>query len=127
MDNVKRWLTEREFDTRSTSGPGGLTFVAPFAEVWDLLLAEVRRQARWTLIHADEEQGLLTIACKEPLQRSLHDLTVWVRLDENGLTCIDIRSASRGGRGDLGANRRRVRHLTELLERTLGTGARVRA
>jgi len=87
----------------------------------------VRRQSRWTLVHADEEQGLLTIACKEPLQRTLHDLTVWVWLDENGLTCLDIRSASRGERGDLGANRRRVLYLTELLERSLGSDARIRA
>lgn len=127
MDNVKRWLTEREFDTRTGEGPGGLTYTAPFAEVWDLLLDEVRRQPRWTLIHADEEAGLLTVACREPLQRAMHDLTVWVSLDDNGLTCLDIRSASRGGRGDLGASRRRVLHLTAMLDRALGPTARIQA
>ncbi len=126
MDNVKRWLTEREFDTRTAPGGGGLTYAAPFASVWDLLLDEVRIQPRWTLIHSDEEQGLLTVTCREPLQRSLHDLTIWVSLDENGMTCLDIRSASRGVRGDLGASRRRVRHLSEMLDRKLGAAAKIR-
>ena len=127
MDNVKRWLTEREFDTRTASGVRDYAYAVPFATVWDLLLDEVRRQPRWTLIHSDEEQGLLTVACRSPLQRALHDLTIWVFLDENGLTCLDIRSASRGGRGDLGASRRQVHRLAEMLDRAFGPAAKIRA
>jgi hypothetical protein len=114
-------------DTRRPDGPVGRTYAAPFAHVWDALLAEIRRRKRWTLVHADEGLGLLTVICRRLLPRGLDDLTVWVSLDENGLTRVDLRSMARSGRSDFGANERRVRDLTKQLDRALGPRARVQA
>jgi hypothetical protein len=121
-----RWLTERSVDTRHVEGPPGRTYSAPFARVWDVLHQEIRRRRRWTLVHSDEEMGLLTVTCRPILPRGLDDLTVWVRLDENGLTRVDMRSVARWSRGDLGVNSRRVAGLTSRLDQALGPGVRVR-
>jgi len=124
---LKRWLTQNTADTRQPAGPAGRTYAAPFARVWDLMRAESRTRRGWTLVHADEEIGILTVTCRSALFRFVDDLTVWVSLDENGLTRLEARSTSRVGRGDLGANRRRIEGLLRRLDRALGPGAKVRA
>lgn len=112
-------------DTRSPGGPPGRTYFVPFAQVWDVLVKEIGRRRGWTLVHADEGLGLLTVACRPAWPRRLDDLTVWVELDDNGLTRVDMRSTPRSGRRDFGANARRIRELTDHLDRELGTAARV--
>jgi uncharacterized protein (DUF1499 family) len=46
--------------------------------------------------------------------RHRHDLTVWVEADATGGSVLQVRSASRAGRGDLAAN---ARHILDLYER----------
>lgn len=112
-------------DTRSPGGPEGRTYTVPFAEVWDAATADIRSRRGWEIVHADEERGLLTVVCRSRLRRSSDDLSVWVRLDEYGLTRVDARAGSREGRLTPGANRRRVLDLLDSLDRALGPGARV--
>ena len=112
-------------DTRAPDGPEGRTYTVPFAEVWDAATADIRGRRGWEIVHADEERGLLTVVCRSRLRRSSDDLSVWVRLDEYGLTRVDARAGSREGRLTPGANRRRILDLLESLDRTLGPGARV--
>ena len=77
-------------------------------------------------MHADEERGLFTIVCRCLVPPGTHDLSVWVGLDEDGLTKVDMRSSARGGRRDFGANPRRVASLIRALDAGLGPGSRVR-
>lgn len=125
-ETVRRWLTENSADTREPEGPPGRLYASPFARVWDALLAEVRSRPRWRLAHRDEEMGLITVRCRSLLFRFVDDLTIWVELDENGLTRVNARSSSRVGRGDFGVNRRRIVRLLEELDRRLGPGQRLR-
>ena len=113
-------------DTRATAGPGGRTYAAPFANVWDRLEAEIGARRGWTLVHADEERGLFTVVCRNLVPPGTDDLSVWVRLDEFGLTRVDMRSSARGGRRDFGTNQRRVASLIRALDKALGPGHRVR-
>lgn len=122
---VRRWLTENRADTREPGPPHGRLYAVPFALVWDALLEEIRRRSRWELAHADEEIGMLTVRCRSRIFRFVDDMTIWVRLDENGMTRVDIRSRSRVGRGDFGVNRRRVQRLLEHLDREVGEGKRL--
>lgn len=112
-------------DTREAGGPDGRTYTAPFASVWDAVAAHVRGQRGWELVHADEDRGLFTVVCRSRLRRSVDDLSVWVRLDEYGLTRVDVRAGSREGRASPGTNLKRVREVLRSLDRTLGPGARV--
>lgn len=126
-ETLHRWLTENVADTRSEDGPSGRLYAVPFARVWDALLAEIRARPRWELAHQDEELGLITVRCRSRIFRLVDDLTIWVELDEDGLTRVDARSASRVGKGDLGVNRRRLLRLLRALDRNVGPEARLRA
>jgi hypothetical protein len=112
-------------DTRAPGGPEGRTYTVPFADVWDAATADIQARRGWEIVHADEERGLLTVVCRSRLRRSSDDLSVWVHLDEYGLTRVDARAGSREGRLSPGANRRRVLELLESLDEALGPGARV--
>jgi hypothetical protein len=101
-------------------------YAVPFARVWDQLLVEIGARGRWDMVHSDEEMGLITVACRGILPGRPDDLTIWVRLDGNGLTRVDLRCESHTRR-DFGAGERRVRDLLASLDRTLGSGSRVRA
>ncbi len=117
---LARWLNENVADTRTDSGPEGRLYTSvPFARVWDGVLREVARKKRWSLVHADEELGIVTVTCRTPVLRFTDDLTVWVSLDRNGFTRLDARSESRVGRGDFGVNRRRIERLLRRIDRTV--------
>lgn len=113
-------------DTRASAGPAGRTYAAPFAGVWDLLDTTIRGRRKWTLVHSDEERGLFTVVCRNLIPPGTDDLSIWVRLDEFGLTRVDIRSSARRERRDFGANQRRVAHLLRVLDEGLGPGSRIR-
>ncbi len=123
---VSRWFTENVADTRTPDGPEGRAYAAPFASAWDSLLELIRQRYGWKLIHADEELGLITVVCTSPVLRFRDDLTVWVSLDENGVTRIEARSESRKGKGDIGVNWRRIDRLLGHLDRAIGPGTRLR-
>ncbi|MEN8144551.1 MAG: hypothetical protein ABFS14_06310 [Gemmatimonadota bacterium] len=82
-------------DTRSRGGPEGRIYSVPFARVWDTIVAEIQNRPRWRLVHSDEGLGLLTVTCRSRLPRRLDDLAIWVSLDENGFTRVDLRSGPR--------------------------------
>lgn len=112
-------------DTRDPGGPEGRTYAVPFAEVWDAVAAEIDSRRGWEIVYSDEERGLFTVICRSRLRRSADDLSIWVRLDDFGLTRVDARAGSREGRLTPGANRRRVLDLLRALDDALGPGARV--
>lgn len=114
-------------DTRDPDGPEGRLYAAPFARVWDAIAALVARRRLWSLVHADEEIGLVTIACRLPGFPVSADISVWVRLDENGMTRVDVRSRSVRRWAGPASDRRRIDSLLAGLDRAVGPGARLRA
>ena len=123
---LSRWFTENVADTRTPDGPEGRAYATPFASAWDSLLELIRQRYGWKLVHADEELGLITVVCTSPVLRFRDDLTVWVSLDENGVTRVEVRSESRKGKGDIGINGRRIDRLLAHLDRAVGPGTRLR-
>lgn len=122
---LSRWLSENVADTRLPEGPKGRLYATvPFARAWDAVMREVERNRTWSLVHSDEDLGILTIACRTPVLSFVDDLTVWVSLDANGFTRVEARSASRAGRGDLGVNRRRLTRLMKRVDRSVGQTGR---
>jgi hypothetical protein len=109
-----------------TGGPSGRIYAAPFAQVWDAILDQADSRRGWKLAHKDEDLGIITIRCTSTLLRLVDDLTVWVGLDENGLTWVEALSRSRVGKGDMGMNRRRIVRMLAKLDATLGPEARLR-
>ncbi|MEJ2481835.1 MAG: DUF1499 domain-containing protein [Gemmatimonadota bacterium] len=112
-------------DTRRPDSLSGRVYAAPYARVWDLLHDEIDGRRLWSVVHSDEGLGLLTAVCRSWLPWNVGHLTVWVRLDENALTRVDVRSWSRRGIGFPGVDRRRVRAVIAGLDRGLGREARI--
>ena len=67
---------------------------------------------------------MITVRCRGFLAAGNGLLTIWVSLDDNGLTRLDLRSVPESSH-DMGAGERRVRGLLDGLDRALGPGARV--
>lgn len=120
-------MNQNVADTRRPGGPEPRLYETPFARVWDEILAAVEKRGGWALLHKDEELGLITLACTTPILRFIDDLTIWVALDDNGLTRVDALSRSRRGKGDWGVNRRRIDRMFHALDLALGPSARLAA
>lgn len=97
----------------------GRTYMVPFARVWDTIIDMIESRSRWKLIRADEGRGLIRAETRTPVLRFVDDVRFKLRLDENALTRLDMWSASRVGRGDLGANARRIHRFLKELDRRL--------
>ena len=90
---------------------------------FDAALHAVDRMPRWTLVSSRPEQGDIRAEAKTRLLRFVDDVVVRVT-EEGGRTAVNVRSASRVGRGDLGQNARNIRAFFLELDRQLETGPR---
>jgi hypothetical protein len=76
----------------------------------------------WEPVAAGPHDGALRAVVTTPLWRFHDDVTVRVMPREGGGAGLAVRSASRVGRGDLGANTRHVLDLRREVARVLGVG-----
>lgn len=97
----------------------GRTYAIPFERVWATALALATEERGWTVIRADDQDGLIQAEARRRLTRFVDDVTVRVALDFDAQTRVDVSSASRSDRKDLGANARRVDRFLRLLDRRL--------
>jgi uncharacterized protein (DUF1499 family) len=125
MANSRFWkaLSENSAQTSENAADPrlcGRTYLVPFAAVWDEILAMIGTNPRWKLIRADEGSGLIRAEATTPVFRFVRDVRFKLKLDRNALTRVDMWSASRAGKGDLGANTRRIARFCRQLDRRLG-------
>lgn len=96
----------------------GAAFAVPFERVWQAVIATAEAR-RWSITSTDPSAGELTAEARSSLWKFVDDVRVRVWLDEEGRTRVDLASASRVGRWDLGANRRRIQRFLRRLEKRL--------
>ena len=94
------------------------TYQKPTAEVFDAALHVISRLPRWSLVGYDERQGEIRAESRTVLWRFVDDVYVRV-VNRDGTAVVDVRSASRIGRGDFGQNARRIRGFLNELDRQL--------
>lgn len=120
---------EAEFDTATHESPKEtpypmlaplVTAAAPDA-AYTAALAAVESRG-WTVVLADPEAGTIEATEESFWFGFKDDVMIRVRSDEMGAR-IDVRSTSRVGLSDLGANAKRVRNLLDEIETRLGKGA----
>lgn len=75
---------------------------------------------RWHVAASDEAQGRIEATATTPLLRFKDDVVIRVRAGDGG-TRLDIRSASRVGRSDLGTNAKRIQAFFHELNNHLKT------
>jgi len=120
---------EAEFDTATHKSPKETPYpmIAPLIspaspdEAFAAALAAVEARG-WTVVLAQPEEGLIDATEESFWFGFRDDIMIRVRSDEAG-SRIDIRSTSRVGLSDLGANAKRIRNLLDEIETRLGKGA----
>ena len=75
--------------------------------------AEVAIELNWQIYNSDPQKGLLEASYSSFWFGFSDDIVIRIRPTEEG-TEIDLRSVSRVGRGDLGANAKRIRAFAQL-------------
>jgi uncharacterized protein (DUF1499 family) len=104
-----------------------MTSVSP-QEAYDAVLKVITRR-KWHVVDARPPQGtaprdgLIEAIARTPILGFRDDVAVRVRATHEGAR-IDVRSASRYGRHDLGTNAQRVRALIEDIDDVLATPAK---
>lgn len=103
----------------------GRTYAIPFDRVWTaaLELADGGLR-RWTVIEADDIDGIIRAEARTLVFRFVDDVTIRISLDADAQTRVDLRSESRKGKADLGTNARRIGRFCRKLDRALGAGGR---
>lgn len=99
----------------------GRTYAIPFETVWSAALALASGGLpRWRVARADDQEGIIEAESTTLVFRFVDDVRVEIGLDENAQTRVDVHSASRVGRGDLGRNARTIRRFARALDRAVG-------
>ena len=111
INDVKTGETPEYPDLRSQR------FDQPHERVFAAALAAARTM-EWEVTAQSKEQGEIRAVATTPVFRFKDDVTLSVSRDASG-TKVDMRSHSRIGKGDLGANARRIREFQAELARQL--------
>ena len=86
----------------------------PPESAYEAVLAAVRRMPRWNIIGVDAAARVIEAVATTGLMRFKDDVVIEVRPKGTG-SAVHMRSKSRAGKGDLGANAARIRAFTEEL------------
>jgi uncharacterized protein (DUF1499 family) len=81
------------------------------------LAEETARALGWEVVSVDAAAGTLLARDTSKLFQFVDDVVVRVRPAQNGGAIVDVRSKSRVGQGDIGANAARIRRFAEKLPR----------
>lgn len=102
----------------------GRTYAISFDRVWReaLALASVGMPG-WSVFGSDDGEGIIQAEVRGRLLALPSEVVVWIGLDVDAQTRVDLRSVARSARIDLGTNRRRVRAFCRALDGALGTSA----
>jgi hypothetical protein len=89
----------------------------PFEDVWQAALALASGDLRgWTLISANDQQGIIRAEGRTFPFRAIDDVTIRVVLDDDARTWVDASSAARAPGRDFGRNGKRVAKFFAALE-----------
>ena len=106
------WPTINDVTTGETPQYADLTpqrFGAPPDRAFDAALASAQALG-WEITGRDRERRVIDAVATTPVFRFKDDVTVTVAAEGDGST-VKVRSHSRIGKGDLGANARRIRRF----------------
>lgn len=111
---LKTYLTTNVAQTSPSSSFPELrppVYPVPKQRLFEATAAACRRLG-WTTVASHREKGTLDAVVTTPLWRFKDDLHIIIRPAGEAASTLSVRSASRVGKGDLGAN---TRHVLDLL------------
>jgi len=92
----------------------------PFAAVY-AAARDTARELGWEIVREDPNAGYIEAVAHTAIMNFEDDIAVRVSTDADGVL-VDLRSASRVGVSDLGANAKRIRTFLDTLDSKLGQG-----
>lgn len=123
MSQLLRGLTENHARTDPSARDTrlrGRTYAIPFEEVWTTASDLARNGMRgWAVVKSDDQEGTIAVESTTLLWRFVDDIAISIGLDDNGQTRVDLESASRKGKGDLGRNPRSIGRFLRRLDESL--------
>jgi uncharacterized protein (DUF1499 family) len=100
------------------------SYPVPFARVWDAALQIAGQTRGWTITASDPRAGEIVAEARTRMWKFTDDVWIRISLDDDAQTRVDLTSASRTGRADLGANARRIARFLHTLDgRLVGNGS----
>jgi len=125
LNALLRGLTENRAGTDPTSEDGrltGRTYAIPFEDVWQAATRLAGGGLKgWSLWVADDREGFIE-ASANFLVGPAADVRVEIGLDHNAQTRVDLTSATRTERGDMGRSRRIIGLFLGRLDKMLDAG-----
>jgi len=90
-------------------------------DVFKIVAEQAKIQKRWEVIAIDETTKTLEATATTALMRFKDDIVIEVRGGSDANTCeVHMRSKSRKGRSDLGANAKRIQEFLTSIHRAVG-------
>jgi uncharacterized protein (DUF1499 family) len=83
-------------------------------------LSRAAHDLGWEIAGIDAEHKILRAVVATPVWRFKDDVTVWLQPSPQGGSAVYVRSESRIGKGDLGANTRHVLDFIQATEKIMG-------
>jgi uncharacterized protein (DUF1499 family) len=130
MRRLIAWLTVNDV----TTGSSGLSphpeirpldLGMPPDDAYDLALETARRMTGWRIVEESTHEGWFDAEARTPLLRFVDDIRVWIEERSGGGCRVQMRSRSRIGCGDFGANARRIQAFLQLVGESAGFGPRL--
>lgn len=87
----------------------------PPAEVFPSVIRAATDMPDWEITYQDPERGIVECVAKTRMLRFADDIVIRLTPEGDGKTRVDMRSKSREGRSDLGANAKRIRKFLSRL------------
>jgi uncharacterized protein (DUF1499 family) len=87
----------------------------PLDEAFSLAL-QVATDLDWEIYHQDRSTGVIEAADTTRIMAFKDDVVIRLRSNPQGGTLLDLRSVSRVGEGDIGANAKRIRTFREAFQ-----------
>jgi uncharacterized protein (DUF1499 family) len=91
---------------------------ASATDVFDAALHAVTRMPRWSLVRYSEDRGDIQVEARTLVLRFVDDIVIRIA-DHEPITTVNVRSASRIGRGDFGQNARNIRGFLKELDQQM--------
>lgn len=122
MKAVVRGLTEKRAETDPVSEDPrlrGRTYSITFEEVWQAATALARDLRGWTMVIANDRSGRIDALARTFFRKTETEVVIFVGLDENAQTRVDLSAVTRTEIRDFGRSRRLIGLFLRKLDRKL--------
>lgn len=96
-------------------------YTSDVQRVFDESKASVETLERWTLEESELSTGVLKAQATSRMMGFVDDVTISIKPATEFVVQVDLKSASRVGKGDLGQNARNIARFYKELDRRLGS------